>query len=167
MKTNDQTFDFDKAARMVVKIDELNLDKECIRLPGDYLRFANEAADAKRTVDELKLELETLEAETANIIRLAPDRYNIEKITETAINNAVASSSKVRKAQHALIEAKHKAELRQNAVWALEHKKRALTMLVELHGQSYFSTPRVTQEGKEAVERMMQRKVRKMERDND
>jgi hypothetical protein len=49
----------------------------------------------------------------------------------------------------------------QAVVWALEHKKRSLTLLVELHGMGYFSAPKISPEGKAAVEDMTKRRVRR------
>lgn len=165
---SDDGDDFDKLARHVVAIDELKLDRECVRLPTDYLKFAHAAADAKRAVDELKLELDTVEAEVSNSVRLAPDHYGVEKVTESAINSAVAASPKVRKAQRALIEAKHASEVRQAVVWALEHKKRTLTLLVELHGMGYFASPKVSEKGKRAIEEMERRHdIRRKRHDDD
>lgn len=150
----------------VVEIDEDNLDKECIRIPSDYLKFAHQAVNAKRDVDEAKARLDVIEAELSKEIRAAPADFGIEKVTETAITGAITMSPRYQKSVQKLNEFKHKAELAQAVVWALEHKKRSLTLLVELHGLGYFSSPKISKEGKQAVEDMTKRKVRRFHEDD-
>ena len=144
-----------------VQIDEFNLDKECIRLPSDYLKAANQAADARKDVDELKNEMEVVDADCSKKIRNDPSLYGLEKITEAAVRNVIVLSKKYQAVVSKLNEAKHRLELAQALVSAMEHKKRALTMLVELHGMSYFAEVRPSQRGKEAQEKMTQGRVRR------
>src|SRR3990167_3369038 len=148
----------------VVLIDENNLDKECIRLPFDYLKFARLAADAKRDVDEAKASLDVTQAEIAKKIRLKPEDYGLDKVTEAAISTAILLQGEYVEAQDILIRSRHRYDLHQAVVWALEHKKRTLTLLVELHGMGYFSNVKMSKEGKEAVEEMTKTKVRKIGR---
>lgn len=145
----------------VVQIDPDNLDKECINLPSQYLRHATKAAEFKRDVAELSAELDVVYSEIANDIRSDPTKYELEKVTEAAIKLIVPTLSKYKKAQAALDEARHKTELAQAVVWALECKKRSLTLLVELHGMGWFSNPKISRAGKEAVEQITQRHVRR------
>ena len=154
-----------KDTELVVEIDENNLDKECIRLPVDYHRFAYIAAEAKRDVQEAKAALDVVQAEVSKDIRNDPESYGLEKVTETALQSAVILQAEYQRAQKRLFKCQHKSELCNAAVWALEHKKRSLTLLVDLHGMGYFSDVKMSREGKEAVQQMTQRKVRR--RDND
>jgi hypothetical protein len=149
----------------VVQIDEHNLDKECIRLPSDYLKFAHLAADAKRDVDEIKNRLEVVQADLSKEIRAKPEDFGLDKVTETAISSTILTQPRYQKGLGRLQEAKHKADLAQAVVWALEHKKRTLTLLVELHGMGYFSSPKISEAGKQAVEDMTKRKVRRLRDD--
>jgi hypothetical protein len=144
----------------VVQIDELNLDKECIRLPSQYLQWASASADAKRDVDELKATLDVVEAEISRDIRSKPGSYGLEKVTESSIKETILVQDRYKEALTEFQEAKHKADIAQAVVWALEHKKRTLTLLVELHGMGYFSNPKVSDRGREAVEKMTKRAVR-------
>lgn len=144
----------------VVLIDENALDKECIRLPSDYLKFAHRSADAKRDVDELKAKMDVVEAELAKEVRSNPVDFGVEKVTESAISATVLTLPRYQKALANLNNARHQAELAQAVVWALEHKKRTLTLLVELHGMGYFSEAKVSRQGKEAVEEMTKQKTR-------
>jgi hypothetical protein len=144
----------------VVQIDELALDKECIRLPSDYLKYAHRAAECKCDMDELKAELDVVEADLTRMVRKNPAKYGMGKVTETGIKSAVILQKSYQKAEDDLRDARYNYDLAQAVVWALECKKRSLTLLVELHGMGYFANPKISRAGKEAVEQMTQRKVR-------
>lgn len=150
-------------ARSVVQIDELNLDKECIRLPSDYLKYAHLSVNAKTKVDEIDNRLKVDQAELTKDIRANPTNYGIDKVTESAISAAVLSDVGYQRGMISLLKAQHEAKLAEAVVWALEHKKRSLTLLVELHGLGYFSSPKVSERGRGAVEQMTQRHVRRSE----
>lgn len=145
----------------LVQIDENALDRECVRLPTDYLKVSHLSSEAKFEADEAKSELDVTAAELANDIRADPKAYDIEKITETAVQNTLIAQELYQKAQKKLRQATHKARMAESLVWAMEHKKRSLTLLVELHGLGYFSSPRVSKEGKDAIEEANRRKARR------
>lgn len=152
-------------AESVVQISENNLDLECIRLPNQYLQWAHKSADAKRDVDERKNQLEVIDAELSKEIRADPGSFGLEKVTEASIASIILTQPRYQKALTRLNNAKHEADLIQAVVWALEHKKRTLTLLVELHGMGYFANPKVSERGREAVENMTKRKVRRLRDD--
>jgi len=152
-------------AESVVNIDENNLGRECVKLPTDYIQAAFQSCEAKKDVAEARAELSVIEADLAKEIRSDPAAFGIEKITEAAINAAVITHKDYQQAKGQLLEGEYNADLAQALVWALEHKKRALTLLVDLHGMSYFSTPKTTEAGREALDRMNQRKVRRVRED--
>jgi len=143
-----------------VAIDELNLDKECIRLPGDYLKWAVRSAELKRDADAAKGRMELLEAKLSAAIRDTPNKFKVEKATVDAVKGAVQKHSRFQAATEEYNEAKHQQELAQAVVWALEHKKRSLTLLVNLHGMGYFSDVKMSAEGQEAVQKMTKSHVR-------
>ena len=145
----------------MVNIDEHNLDRECIHLSSDYLKAAHQSADAKRDVVGADNELKVVQAECAKRIRANPEKYGLDKATEAGIVSLVVTLSEFRTAQAAALNAAHDYDIAQAVVWALEHKKRALTLLVELYGMSYYSSPKVSRQGREAIEQMTQRKVRR------
>lgn len=145
--------DYEEAGS-AVKIDENALDKECIRLPGDYLKWAHRTADAKSRVDELKARLDSVQAFLAKEIRSSPEEFELSKVTDTVVNATILLQPRYQKLLEKLNQARHEFEMCQAVVWALEHKKRALTLMVDLHGMGYFSSPRLSKAGKEAVEQM-------------
>lgn len=145
----------------VVLINENALDRECIKLPSDYLRFAHLAADKKRDVDELKTRMDLAEAELAAEIRTKPEEFGLEKVTESAIREKILTLPRYQKALARVQAAKHETDLATAVVNALEHKKRTLTLLVDLHGMGYFSDVKISQNGKEAVQKMSKDRVGK------
>lgn len=127
-----------------LKIDSLALDKEWLGQPALYFEYAEKLADARRKADESKSNLDLVYSDLSAKIRSTPDRYGVEKVTETAVADKIKNIGEYRVAQKLVNDAKYKVDIMQAAVTALDHRKRALTMLVELHGQNYFSDPKIT-----------------------
>jgi hypothetical protein len=150
--------------RPLVQIDDTNLGRECVRIVSQYRQAAYNAADAGKDVDEAKATLEVVEAEARLHVRNTPGQYGLDKVTEGAINEIVVCQPRVLKAQQRLIKAKHRQDILSAVVATLEVKKRSLTLLVELHGMSYFADVKVSREGKEAVN---EQKMRKFARRNE
>lgn len=151
----------------IVQIDELNLDKECIRQPGLVLQWATQAAEKRKDIDEAKAELDVVEADLSRKIRQDCGAYGLEKVTETAVAGVILLQKSYRTAHQKLLDARYQHELAQAVVSALEHKKRSLTLLVELHGIGYCSSPRLSQKGQQAVQEMTKKKVRRFREDRD
>lgn len=145
-------------AETIVQIDQDHLDRECIELPSQYLRYAFLAAEAKRDVDESKADMDVVQAELASEVRSTPAKFGIEKLTESAVSATILTLAGYKKALAEYQKAKHHYEMTQAVVWALEHKKRSLTLLVELHGLGYFSNVKMSAEGKDAVQKMTRRR---------
>lgn len=152
--------DFKQRAREIVALNELELDKECVRLPSDYLKYAHRTAEARQSVEQAKAEMALVEAEVSRAVRATPGKYGIEKETEKSISAAIESNKRYLEAAALVRKAQYEYELAQAVVWALEHKKRALTLLVDLHGMGYFSNPKLSPEGRRAVENMTKEAVR-------
>jgi hypothetical protein len=155
-------------AESITEIDKDNLDKECISLPSNYRRFAFLSAEAKRDMLEAKAYLEVISAQLSLRIRSHPGKFGIEKITESIVSATILVQDQYAEGQKAFLKAQHRHEMTSAVVWALEHKKKALTLLVELHGLGYFADVKMSAKGKEAVEEMTKKQVRtrrRMERD--
>jgi len=147
-------------SKSVVQIDEHNLDKECVKLPSDYLKYSHLAVDAKRDLEDMKNKLEVIHAELAKDIRSNPENFGLDKVTETAVASTVLVQPRYQKFVARLQTLKHDADLAQAVVWALEHKKRTLTLLVELYGMGYFSSPKISKQGREALREKTMRRLR-------
>src|SRR5690606_19360446 len=94
-------------------------------------------------------------------IRSDPESFQLEKVTEKAVEATVPLHPKVAKARQSLIEAKHGADVLQAAVNALEHRKRALESLVQLYGMEYYSEPRASGEDADALRDAQKRSARR------
>lgn len=152
--------------RPLIEVDESNLDRECIKLPSTFLKYAYAGAEARKDLDEAKAALELAEAELGAEIRQDPEAYKLEKATEKAVEQVVITLPRYRKMLSRYQNAKYKLEELQAVLSALEMKKRSITLLVDLHGMGYFSSPRISPDGKKAVEQMRKQKVRRV-RDED
>jgi hypothetical protein len=143
----------------LVDIDPDKLDEEWIKQPRLFHKYAKRLADAKDAFARAKSLLEVVMADAAKDIRDNPSKYGITKVTEGAVEVRVLLHKKVEEARDKMHAAKHRVDVFEAAVSALEHKKRALENLVTLHGQNYFSTPRVSPEaGKKMKDRLEEKK---------
>ena len=143
-------------------IDKHNLDNEWIEQPKLFNRFSVAAADAKRKRDKAYAELKIVTSETYLDVRTNPSDYDLEgKPTEGMVNNAVGCSDAVKDAQRDHRTAQYQYDILQGSCEALNQRCKALENLVKLHGQDYFSEPRIRKDDKEAVEELNKRKARK------
>lgn len=126
-----------------LKIDELALDREWLGQSELYFTHAVKAAKAQRTRDRCKAELDVTKAEVDELIRAKPEKYGVTKLTEGNISAAIARHARYKEASEALNAAQYRFNIRNAALTALEHRKRALTMLVDLHNSNYFADPKV------------------------
>jgi hypothetical protein len=155
--TGPKTMDREEA-ESIVSIDTLQLEKECVKLPRDLVRHAFAAAEARRDVDELKAELDVVEADLGKRIRNTPNQFGLEKVTESALSATVLLQEEYQRALKKVQRRRYDLELLQAVVAALEVKKRSITLLVELHSMAYFGTPKVSNAGKETLKGMMEKR---------
>lgn len=125
-----------------IDIDEMQLHKEWLNQPRLYLQYASKLADATHEFDEAKSQLEVTKSEIDADIRRDPDSYNLEKVTETSIANTIPMQEPYREATNNLLEAKHRRDVLDAAVTALDHRRKALEKLVDLHLSGYFAAPK-------------------------
>jgi hypothetical protein len=133
--------------RNTMAIDETRLDREWAGQASRYMEFAEHSAAASALVDELKDRLSVMEAEVADSIR-----NSSEKVTEGRIREAVLLDADVREATRKLNAAKKEYALVRGAVDAMEHRKKALENLVQLHLANYRSEPRATTDVRQGME---------------
>lgn len=152
----------EKPVESITAIDENALDEEWVNHPTKFHKYALRLANAKTMLAESKASLDVVEAEISLRVRKNPLKYGMDgKITEAVINATVLLNPKYQEALTEVTNAKHKVDILQAAVDALEHKKRALENLVTLHGQSYFASPRVSKEAGEAMKSEMDTAVKR------
>lgn len=132
-----------------------------------YGRYATEAADARRDMDEAKNGLEVIKAETERAVRVDPEAHGIAKVTEKSVEAAVVVDEGVKAAQSEVVEVRHRYDVLCAAVSALDHRKKALEKLVELFLSDYFSRPRAAAGVKEKMDAVEQRAVRRKGRNRE
>lgn len=147
---------------LIFDIDKYLLDDEWLNQPKLYFRWAVQLEDARADLENAKSEFDLTKAEIDLEIRSHPDRYSLpEKITENMIKASIPSQPEHKEAEEDYFTAKYRVGVLQAAVTALDHRKRALEKLVDLHGQKYFASPRASNEtAKETVEEIEKKSVR-------
>ena len=143
----------------LLDIDPNNLDKEWLNQPRFFFRYASELADARRDHESAKAELKVVAAQKSNRFRKKA-AIKGEKTTESQISSLVQSNSDYVLAEQQMIAARHRMDVLDAAVTALEHRKHALENMVRLHGQSYFATPRSSSDNKDVVENSRKKNIR-------
>jgi len=133
----------DPADDLRLDIDRNRLDDEWANQPLLYWKWARKAADAQLKLDQAKSNLDVEKAELDNDIRTSPGEYDLKdiKITENVISGAINASRIYQIAVKKVAEARHELEIANAAVNAIEHRKRALSLLVELWIRDYYSDP--------------------------
>lgn len=146
---------------LVFGIDKNLLDDEWLNQPKLYFRWAVQLEDARADLEIAKAEFDVVKSELDLNIRTSPDDYDLPKVTDKAIAAAMMTQPGYEGAQKAVFEHKHRVGVLQAAVTALDHRKKALEKLVDLHGQKYFASPRASENSREAMEEVEKRSVRK------
>jgi hypothetical protein len=150
-----------------IDIDETAIDVEWLdqaKLMREYCRIE---AEAGRTMDLAKENVDFVWATIERVIRATPAQYGVTPgsrgITEDSIKAAIQIHPQYQAAVRAHIDAKYEYGVAKGTVRAFDHRKSSLERLVQLHGQSYFSGPSVPRNLREERERRdaaVQRKVR-------
>jgi len=148
-----------------VDIDEHALDKECVAQPTNYLRWSHRVADLNQEINQLDAEADVMKAELDNRIRETPAKYGLEKITETAVKQVIVRDKEYSAKLAEIRDLRHEVDLANGVLHALEHKKRMLSLLVELHVAGYYAAPKTSEGGREAVRDMTQRGTRRSRRE--
>lgn len=138
-------------------LDPDRLDEEWVAQPSLYHEHALVLAEAREHYERAKAERDLVAAELDREVRSDPARFGLDKVTEAAVQTAVATQKRLAQATNAVITARFETDKAQAVVDALEHRKKALENLVQLRLSDYFAEPRPP--------KGMRDKVRGMERD--
>jgi hypothetical protein len=139
-------------------IDEFALDKELIKQPSLYDFWAHKSADARHNHEQAKAKLDQIRAQLSLNIRRDPSAFGLSKTTEATIDAVIVTEQQYADALEEVIEAKHLVDRYAGHLTALDHRKKSLEKLVELHVANYYSKPKVSTD--ETV-RSPRRKVRR------
>lgn len=124
-----------------LRIDPDALDTEWLDQSRLFMKYAEEAAKAKREMDKMKENCDVVYAETDSRVRTNPEKYDIEKITESTVKATITKSKRYQSAIEDFNHSKFDYDIAQAAVRAFDMRKSALENLVRLLGQSYFAAP--------------------------
>ena len=141
-------------------IDPYRLDEEWVEQPEKYREVAEMTALARKEWDEAKAQLELTKAELADAIRANPEKYGLGKVTEAALTAKVIQQSAHVDAMDEVIDKRHAMDVLQGALAAMDHRKTALSKLVDLHLASYFSKPKASEGAKEQMDEAEKHAVR-------
>lgn len=145
----------------IFNLKRTTLDEEWIRQPALFHKHAMKLVDAREELERAKADLLLIEAEMDQNIRLKPDNFGIDKVTEGAIKNAILVQPEYRDGAERIIKAKRRVGEEEAMCDALDHRKRALENLVMLEARDYFAVPRVKEDAaREHVHKMEQRSAR-------
>lgn len=157
-----------------LEIDRLRLDDEWSNQPSQYYVWAKKVAEAQLEFDGLKSDQSLTFAELDKEIRDNPEEYGVSKLTESVVDSTVRLQKEFIASSAALNKARYKLSVAEAAVQALEHRKRALTMLVELWIHEYYADPSfkpLTEGGEEFQKHMIRsrggRRVASKQEDSD
>jgi hypothetical protein len=125
-----------------VKIDESCLDIEWLQQPLKMIRYCKYLADCRKELDLKKEKLDVIKAQLDSSIRKRPEYYNIDKLTESAIQNTILLQDEYKEASDEYLEAKYNYDIAQAVVKAMEQRRDALENLVKLFGLQYFAGPK-------------------------
>ncbi len=145
-------------------IDPNKLDIACIEQPKLYHDYALKFAEARAEHERAKSNLELVEAELDKEIRLEPDRFGLEKITETIVEKAIIRSKRYRTAKEKYLESKHAMDVLYAMTATLDQKKKSIEMLLQLRMNDYYSEPRIKGEAREYVDEQRMKNARKVAR---
>ena len=144
-----------------LSIDLFNLEKEWADQPELRRKYGHLQADANRDLAEAKADLSVVEAEIATAVRKDPGTFGLTKLTESVVKETIPIQSKHKDAVDEVIAAKHRVDILDAAVSAIDHRKKALEKEVELFIANYFAKPRSPEGAKEKMEQATAGKVRR------
>jgi predicted XRE-type DNA-binding protein len=127
----------------LIEIDRNALDEEWAKQPKLMLKWAELLAEAKLKHAEAKAAVKVIQAKVAKYVRHNPKKYDVAKITESAVEAAVVMDDRVQGATSLLNHAAYQVDLLEAAVDSIRQKKASLEDMVYLHGMGYFAEPRL------------------------
>lgn len=137
-------------------IDPHQLDEEWLKQPSLYMQYAHQSALSQKIRDKAKERLEVVRAQLDKKIRKDPGKYEVIKVTETTVANAILEQKEYQEAKQDFDELSYDANILQSAVRAFEQRKKALEGLVTLWVGNYFSgpkEPRILDQGKRILQK--------------
>lgn len=142
----------------ILTVDETILDKEWIHQPRTFYRYAKQLADARSLLEYAKANLKVVAAEVDDRLRRKAAK-NATKFTEAMISAAITRNKERRLAEEEVFDTMHLVDILFATTESLRQKKDALENLVKLHGQNYFSSPKVNSDNKGRIDDLKMRRT--------
>jgi hypothetical protein len=121
-------------------INKNELDEELVKQPQLYCYWAEQEAAALYERDKNKEKLDLVKAELDGEIRKNPNKYGIEKITESAISNAIIQNSKYKEANDFYLQSVQDARILGVAKISFDMRNNSLKGLVSLFVSGYWAS---------------------------
>lgn len=123
-----------------LSIDPDALDQECLDQAEMVFEWSVKAAAARAEHDAAKAEYDLLKAKADQTVRSNPTLFGLkESPTEPSIRAAIEKKVEIQESLVRISRARYRQQVNEAAVNALEHKKRALGLLVDLHKTGFYS----------------------------
>lgn len=120
------------------QIDTLRLHEQCAEQPELVNRIGKLVSNIYYIGKEAALLNTTIEGRLRGIIRQNPEKFNLDKITEKAIDETYISSAEYFKAQKFLNEIDRIDKESKNAMLSLEHRRSTFRVEERLYNGEYF-----------------------------
>lgn len=131
----------------VVKIDSKNLDREIEEHGQKFMEWVERYASAEKEILAAERNLKIVKAEVENKIRSNPEKYNLEKVTDSVVKAKVRVSKKVNIAAERFENAKYDLEVMRGMREEMgANRKKMIEKLVDLWISGVHSDPRVAKE---------------------
>ena len=115
----------------LMHIDESNLEGEWLGQAARYMEMVEANADGQKQLDQLTDKLDVVQSTESVNIKHQMEAAG-EKVTEAAVNRMLPDRPAIRTIKNEIIEAQRQATIVRGAVAAMEHRKKALEMLVQM-----------------------------------
>lgn len=152
----EEGFDFEKD----LSINKFRLDEECLSHSSLYFKYAEAQQEAKTNVSKAKNNLELVEAERYEEIRVEKEKVGI-KTTIPMLEKALVCDEFVIKARKKLIEAESIYGKLTVAVQAMDSRRSELDNLTKLYCAGYFSLPNGNSGSRKSANEQTSREIRK------
>jgi hypothetical protein len=122
-----------------LEIDKWKLDEEWVGQAQLYAAYATKAVEKAYERDKAREYLDLTKAELDTEIRKDPSKYGIEKVSESAISNAILQQSKYKKASGDYLLLIKETKIFEVARDSFDHRKKALEKLTDLFLSNYWA----------------------------
>lgn len=137
--------------RDLIAIDRNKLDLECEQHADVFFNACVELTEAKERVELLERLYKKKRGEIFIQMKKDPIMFNLDNASDKTCEQYLLNEPELVQLEERLLSLQSEVAIRQAFVSALDHRKRMLSDLVTLHGQSYFAKPQGTPEGEKVV----------------